>query len=724
MLNIRFTILYMRMVADRSKLCGVEASLPRQDISPASAVPISAVTNDTATSASALCGRIHFHRRNKKLIGKATIFFTILFFSATIFCLEGCQPIPDTGIEKDGRRYGVVPSFSGEWWHHYERGLSFADGALWKEAELDLREAVRQREADQKRRARTYGRHFFESSYHEEGYFPHRELGIVLYHQRRIKEAIDELEISLASVKSSRAETYLDRARKILIEQDGFDRRPPEIALTSPEQNFLTNASFVTIRGVAKDDTYVRSITVGGKKVRVDVSNQEISFLMRVPVIPGKNEIPVLAKDLIGKEGKSSVTVNVDRMGPVISVEEPFEEQPVYETGLVELKGYVFDKSGLTEIMINGIKTDCNGQQEIRFGKQVKIGEKQRRLEIRAEDMAGNVTSSDIILSDREAVRSSWVAENGNIAFANILLSQQQSAELNQIVLEKFKDEHKTYVTYLKEILINGTIKVRGSEAMTRLWFNQDEGSFRVKNRSTCDFSYIYPLEIGNIIILAEDASGGEISRREIRIIRKDSDTLRGQRLGAEIMAFKEFPKDLYLGFEDSLDTVMLEGERFRVITEEEDMEADCMIRGKFRKRPGYVEASANLYLYELGKDKKSKIRLAKANAYREYENEIGRDVITELAKEIHWKLAYDVPLIDGTVTETDGTKKVVTDLGKEMQIKKGMEIVVYQDPPKIEDDYEVLGQARINAVKKQTSSAFLKEPKKPIQKGQPVITR
>ncbi len=83
---------------------------------------------------------------------------TLLFiFLLTALCLEGCQTFPDISKEKDGKQYGVTRGlFQARWWHFYERGLSFADGQFWKEAENDLQEAIRQRNNDQ-RQARTYG---------------------------------------------------------------------------------------------------------------------------------------------------------------------------------------------------------------------------------------------------------------------------------------------------------------------------------------------------------------------------------------------------------------------------------------------------------------------------------------------------------------------------------------------------------------------------------------
>ena len=108
---------------------------------------------------------------NKKFLS-GYILLSLLWVPYFIGCAQ--QPA-DTGFVKDGKQYGIVKSgtFRHRWWNYFERGLSYADGGFYPDAIADFKEAVRQREKDQ-RRARTYGMHFID-------YFPHRELGIVYY---------------------------------------------------------------------------------------------------------------------------------------------------------------------------------------------------------------------------------------------------------------------------------------------------------------------------------------------------------------------------------------------------------------------------------------------------------------------------------------------------------------------------------------------------------------
>ncbi|MCP4111091.1 MAG: hypothetical protein GY749_37125 [Desulfobacteraceae bacterium] len=251
------------------------------------------------------------------------VFFITMFLTALLLCLESCKTLPlRVPEEKNSRVYGDTKGlFRHRWWNYYERALSFENGGFWKEAESDLKEAVRQRKND-KRRTRTYGMHFID-------YFPHRELGIIHYRQGNLEAAISELTASLSMAKSAKAEFYLDRARKTLIEKKQLDRHPPEINIKSPGQSFSTNAFSVLIEGIAEDDTFVRYITVANKKVRVDVSNSRLPFHMEVPLVPGKNVIPVTVTDLVGKISQASVIVEANRITPVLSKSEPFDNEMV-----------------------------------------------------------------------------------------------------------------------------------------------------------------------------------------------------------------------------------------------------------------------------------------------------------------------------------------------------------------------------------------------------------
>jgi len=159
-----------------------------------------------------------FHEMSKKR--------HLLFIPFVLIMALSCVQYPAGKIYvKDGKAYGKVKgTFRYRWWNYFERGLSYADGKFYPNARSDFKEAIRQREQDQ-RRARTYGMHVID-------YFPHRELGIVYYFSGDFQAAQSELEISLKQFPTAKAHFYLNQVRRAIIENKGLIIPPPQIYLS------------------------------------------------------------------------------------------------------------------------------------------------------------------------------------------------------------------------------------------------------------------------------------------------------------------------------------------------------------------------------------------------------------------------------------------------------------------------------------------------------------
>lgn len=314
-----------------------------------------------------------------------------LFLLFLLFFSSGCSRSSyNTCAEKDGRCYGVTRgAFLGRWWNYFERGTSFADGGFWQKAEADFRQALGQWDED-RRRVRTYGRHLID-------YFPHRELGIVLFRQGRYPEAVQELEASLATATSARAHFYLDKARQARIEQEGLDRTPPAIRITSPASSeIISNAQTLTVEGVASDDTFVKEIRIHWQGdaalddpifVRIDLSEPRIGFAEEIPLRAGENEIRITVRDLAGKSSIKTIRISGDRTGPVLSASPPVRRPD----GRYLLNGYAHDPSGVRTLTINGRSIGKTGAEEIAI-RDILLPSHGGRAVIEAEDMAGNRT--------------------------------------------------------------------------------------------------------------------------------------------------------------------------------------------------------------------------------------------------------------------------------------------------------------------------------------------
>lgn len=301
-------------------------------------------------------------------------------------------------MHKDGKQYGVNQgAFRSRWWNHYERGLSFAEGGFLAEAEADLRKALNMRGQDQ-RRARTYGLHFVD-------FFGHRELGVILYRQGRLQEAMQELEASLSTVKSAKAELYLDRVRRDWVLQQKLDRIPPSIQIDTPLARSLVQEFSIKVKGIAEDDTFVKQIKVNGIPVRIDLAAERIPFEVNVPLQRAENRIEVEVVDIIGRVAKTLVRVDSDREGPVLGIQEA--------TPGARLKGYVDDPSGLAEVKVNGRPVPLSADGALQLDAPLPSAIRRPSLLIEAVDRAGNFTIAQIDFTDRMNRR--W---NGGIMLA------------------------------------------------------------------------------------------------------------------------------------------------------------------------------------------------------------------------------------------------------------------------------------------------------------------
>lgn len=89
---------------------------------------------------------------------------------------------------------------------YYDEGLQFMEKQDWVRA-IGRFKSGASLQFEDARRKRTYGTRFIE-------YYPHREIGIAHYFLGEFPQAKQELELSIAYVKSDRAEEFLDRVRK------------------------------------------------------------------------------------------------------------------------------------------------------------------------------------------------------------------------------------------------------------------------------------------------------------------------------------------------------------------------------------------------------------------------------------------------------------------------------------------------------------------------------
>jgi len=257
---------------------------------------------------------------------------------AVIFTLSGCQITSKRTVEKTqqgnlfNKSCGVSRgSFLGSWFDYYERGLSYADCAMWLESEQDLRKALSKRSVD-KRRAYSLGMHLIPD------YFPNRELGVVLFYQKKYAESEKLLKISLSQFPSSKAEEYLKRVRAIQLSLNNEDTQAPVILIDTPALNSISSSTIVRVSGSVQDDSFIDKLEINGvpyryipkfttkqgTPVRLARRVSEMDFSIDVPLHYEKGHaiVEVVASDITGKTTRQQIKIVRDQQGPQINLKK------------------------------------------------------------------------------------------------------------------------------------------------------------------------------------------------------------------------------------------------------------------------------------------------------------------------------------------------------------------------------------------------------------------
>jgi len=307
-------------------------------------------------------------------LAKKTIIIFIIFLAllATLSCI---------------RQHKDESFFRHRWWSYYKRGLSYFDNQTYQEAIIDFRNAIKQREKDQ-RMARTYGMHFID-------YFPHREMGIIHYHIGDLEAARTELEISIRHYPSAKARFYLDRVRKGLIEHEATIVFPPQLTLNVESDEIWTREDPIEISGIANDDNYVSSITINRSPLFLEESKKSVHFKKNLNLTQGEHTVEIEAKNLVGKVKKAQMIFHVDREGPVIAIDELLVEDNLAGAERI-IRGSLYDKSGVANLVINDQTILIKEGNDVPFTHKIPLD--RSYLDLLVNDKLGNQTSAHVIL--------------------------------------------------------------------------------------------------------------------------------------------------------------------------------------------------------------------------------------------------------------------------------------------------------------------------------------
>jgi hypothetical protein len=681
---------------------------------------------------------------------------------------------------KNGVKYGIVKhNFSEAWWDYQERGDSYLEGECYEPALDDFDKAIKLRrqvdrsEGDQ-RRARTYGMHF-------EDYFAHREKGVALFDLGKLDDAIGELETSLQSTESSRAQYFLDKARKARLEQTHADTAPPSVTVTSIKEGAITNSAKVLVAGVAADDQFVKEIWIGQFPVLVPVAEKQIAFSQTLDVEPGLNKITVTVKDLMDKTTTKELSLKVDREGPRLSVED-IQKGAAPDT--ISIKGFADDDSGVQSLELNGQAVKVTDGA---FAASLSLSG-QQAVKFKAKDLAGNVTEGTIHLgappkgARLERRGSRWAALDDPLTYNpatpyrplrysplpfGIMPILEESLEVAENDIWwgalanayntmtdteppaiKLKDLIAEQTVYFDQIYLEGNAS--DVNPITELSINSK--SLLKGQRKNIFFNYILKLTPGKnrILIAATDARGNR-AEKEIRVLRVVPKVHQvGSRMSVSVLPFFQAgaAKDIGEVAYDNLATALVEQERFNFVDRSKidavlrEMKlaangltdqsatvkvgkltaAEAIVMGVVKEGPTSIEVYARLV------DTETSAILLEKDAFHEDKS---LSNLRLLMQGLALKLKLGFPILEGEVQAQRGNSYTIN-LGANMLMKPGMRVVVFKEVPEIDPTTKapvgtetmVLGEARVTQAYDRISQIELLNPKTQVAVKSLIITK
>jgi TolB-like protein/tetratricopeptide (TPR) repeat protein len=624
--------------------------------------------------------------------------------------------------------YGKVQgAFRHRWWNYYERGLSFAEGEFFREAIEDLRAAIQQRVKDQ-RMARTYGMHFID-------YFPHRELGIVYYEIGNLEAAKRELEDSLRHFPSAKARFYLDRVRKILIEREGKEVMPPTLALSPEADEIWTKEDPVIISGVAEDEHYIAGITISDIPLFLEGSQKLIPFKEDLDLPQGRYTVEVVAKNLLGKVTKRRVIINVDREGPIITLDELDLDQ--FATGKeVRIYGSIYDEAGVSSFRINKQPIPIREGMEVPFTARFKITEES--LEMVASDRLDNKTSAIIPLEEIAFSRGPVMLACADQETRYDLLAGLFSSKDARPPIIRLKGWTDSQTVYLEKGYIEGSVS--DESRIESLLIN--EIPICCHNGRHVFFSYMADLKEGeNTLTIQARDEAGNMAIKKITIISKIPKALQlSERLSLTVFPFEQGGGGSIasFNFQHNLIDALVNRNRFRVIErdkldeilqeqklsrtklfdESTALRLGRLIAAKSIIAGSIIETRTGIEIVARMIDTETSDILASEDVYGEI-----KDVpaLISLAEGMAVKFHKDFPLVDGLIIKCK-EKEIVTDLGQDV-IKLYRRLIVYREEEIkhpltnriLGADNKIIGRARITQVMPNMSQAELVECKSQV---------
>ncbi len=601
--------------------------------------------------------------------------------------------------------YGVTEgNFRGQWYDYYERGASYVEGAL--AAELTDREEAMKRAAtlgladlkkaaamrgEDRRRARTYGMHLMD-------YFPRREMGIGYYLLDDHEKAIKQLETSLSTVESAKAQFFLDRVRERLIRQRGGDAEAPTVEVASLAER--TSLPTIKIKLKAADEGYVSSMVVNDVAEVIPLAEKSLDVEREIPLEEGENEIKIVAADLSGNIAQQTVTIVSDTSGPVISV----DETRLLNGSRMRIKGWAVDPAGVKGIKVGGLNLPPTDDGS--FGAVVPSGPG-GRVEFVAEDSLGNKTTGSFSAGADTGRREGFL--NGTLGglinyrdsigplMARWIINSAAATTSNegpQITLRGLTDEQEVY---FDSFYVEG--EATDPSGIEKLVVGRK--SLISKPGRKVYFNYLRRLHTGtNYITIVGRNARGVAAQKRIKVVKKTPRVRRvGSRMSATVLPFYlKGRKNLGQVAYDNLLKYTKRSSRFRLVDRTRidkivrelklseaglTDQASAVKAGKLAASEtsvlGYVyETTGSIEVYARVVDVESGKILTEKDAYLR-QSPMSLLKLMRLMRGLSVKIRHQFPMVEGKVAGVSGSN-LSAQLDLSAPLKEGTRFIVFRE--------------------------------------------
>jgi hypothetical protein len=694
-----------------------------------------------------------------------------LYIQIVFLFLTGCaNRLPESCV-KDGRVYCVTDEwiFSENWYSCYLRGISCTQGGCWENAKDEFLRAASKREWDE-RWVRTYGMHrlpeYFPNRELGIAYYHLHDLDNAL---KYLTISLEQCESAKAKFYINKV-----RKEKLLLTKEDqespqlfIDYYPQTIAITKLQLSGLArDDTFVAnILIQVNNEEFLSLMELSQPRFK--------TFQQKIFLRPGINDVLIRVVDLLGRLKEQRVQILVDQEGPMIYFAEP-EADDLFSTILIQGLVYdpsgvtQFYLNG-RRVELTWIDDDSEGEsgesyRAYSFQHQLSFQEWEKGILIYdAEDSLKNSTSGSINIlkeehqADHEQIRIAMASriltsDSGINPLFNQMAFRRSldpiRIKISQFPKETFDEEIYPQIEILarnriKEITINEEpiLSIYGlhwtkffSRFLKKYLDEKGEGRFL--------FNRIIKLKEGeNIVHIRVMDMSGKVWEKLIQIIKKTKKIHQLRERWRMAIPFitqsqpgdhnqeqkkRELTYQLIEAFVNQGRFRVIELEDLPIIIDERSLSyylgrpylglsfdsgiwIDTFLLGYIQEAEDSITLSASMVDLETGEILATKDVCEEIDPSELVWQEGLREHAFQFCSILAAKFKAHFPLCEGPVISLIG-EELKTGICKDDGLKEGMKLLLYTGNLSHEEDFVIIGDAKVKDVRKEYSLAKLLE--------------